>query len=599
MLFVDFPFCARKNSTVDSTRNADMNVSKIRFLGIFLAALATVSLAACGGGGGSSGSTTGGGSSTGSGTSTQLASCTTTTYNDAVDQGVAPCLTVMGLASGQSVSVSDGSATLTENSNGTFNFPTIDNGTQNGGVVPPSATFSITATTGGATCSLSGGTASTTPYAVTALCAKYPAVSPDVPKVTTIPGASGTAQVIASPTIVPVYISTGSLATGNESNDATYLNQLVNSQEWALLSQYGVGTATVDSAVTVNPGSWSSGHTVTSADLTTILQDVQSQGVTLTASTVLSVYLPVGVYVNPVINGGTGYTGTVASGSTNVPFALVADDSSNGQYIANSSVYWEAEADIVNDVTNADGSGYAWMSANPDLWLGTSVTQQSTAFENDATSIGIGTVCMSVDGAGPIQATDVSTGDIFPIWSQQDANAGRNPCQPNADFYDNTQPNPTVTLSDGNTPFVGVVAQGTTTVTGTLGGVSRTDQAIVVAPGKSVTVQAQVFTTAAVQDMAASVNVVSYISGVDTGNCSYQTAGGVQPIAGLCTPLVSVSAVKNVTRPSASGVNNGDTIEFTVTASSTAFKGIYVLAVQLGSESVATPIAVTNGATWQ
>ena len=578
-----------------------MNVSKIRFWGVFLAALATVSLAACGGGGGSgsSGSATGGGSSTGSGTSAQLASCTTTTYNDAVDSGVAPCLTVTGLASGQSVSVSDGSNTLTESSNGTFNFPTIDNGTQNGGVVPPSATFSITATTGGATCSLSGGTATTTPYAVTALCAKYPAVSPATPKITTMPGASGTAQVIASPTIVPVYISTGSLATGNESNDATYLNQLVNSQEWGLLGQYGVGTGTVDTAVTVNPGSWGSGHTVTSADLTTILQDVQSQGVTLTASTVLTVYLPSGVYVNPVVNGGTGYTGTVASGSTNVPFALVADNSSNGQYIAMDSVYWEAEAGIVNDVTNADGNGYAWMSANPDLWLGTSVTQQSTSFENDATSIGVGTVCMSVDGAGPIQATDISTGDIMPIWSQSDAAAGHNPCQPNADFYDNTQPNPTVTLSDSSTPFVGIVAQGTTAVTGTLGGISRTDQAIVVAPGKSVTVQAQVFTTAAVQDMAASVNVVSYISGSDTGNCSYQTAGGVQPIAGLCTPLVSVSAVKNVTRPSASGVNNGDTIEFTVTASSTAFKGIYVLAVQLGSESVATPIAVTNSATWQ
>ncbi len=575
-----------------------MTTIKSRTLSILLAALAAVSLAACGGGG-SGGSTTA--SSPGGGTtppSAQLASCTTTTYNDAVDQGVAPCLTVTGLASGQSVSVSDGTNTLTESSNGTFNFPTIDNGTQNGGVVPPSATFSITTTTGGATCSLSGGTATTTPYAVTALCAKYPAVSPAMPKVTTMPGVSGTVQVIASPVIVPVYISTGSLATGNESNDATFLSQLVNSQEWGLLSQYGVGTATVDAAVTVNPGSWSSGHTMTSADLTTILQDVQSQGVTLTASTVLTVYLPVGVYVNPAVNGGTGYTGTVASGSTNVPFALVTDDSSNGQYIANSSVYWEAEAGIVNDATNADGHGYAWMSSNPDLWLGASVTQQNTSFENDATNIGVGTVCMSADG-GIMQAPDISTGDIVSMWSQTDANAGRNPCQPNADSFDNSQPNPTVTLSNSNTPFVGVVAQGTTAVTGTLGGVPRTDQAIVVAPGKSVTVQAQVFTTAAVQDMVASVNVLSYISGTDTGNCSFQTAGGVQPIAGLCTPLISVSAVKNVTRSSATGVNNGDTIEFTVTASSTPFKGMYVLTVMLGSENVATPIAVTNGTTWQ
>ena len=575
-----------------------MSFSKIRFSGVLLAALAAVSLAACGGGGGSSGAAAGGGGSTGGGGTTQLASCTTTAYNDAVDQGVAPCLTVTGLASGQSVSVSDGTNTLTESSNGAFDFPTIQNGTQNGGVVPPSATFSITASTGGATCSLSGGTASTTPYAVTALCAKYPAVSPDLPKVTTMPGVSGTAQVIALPTIVPVYISTGSLATGNESNDATYLNQLVNSQEWGLLSQYGVGAATVDAAVTVNPGSWSQYHTVTNADLSAIVQGVAAQGVTLTPSSVLVVYLPPTVAVSPTISGGTGYTGTVTSGSTNVPFALVTDDSTNGQYIANSSVYWEAEAGIVNDATNANGNGYAWMSTNPDLWLGASVTQQNTSFESDVTNIGVGTVCMSADG-GILQAPDIATGDIVTIWSQTDANAGRNPCQPNADSFDTTQSNPTVTLSNSSTPFVGVVAQGTTAVTGTLGGVSRTDQAIVVAPGKSVTVQAQVFTTAAVQDMAASVNVVSYISGADTGGCSSQSAGGVQPIAGLCTPLVSVSAVKNVTRPTATGVNNGDTIEFTVTASTTPFKGMYVLAVQLGSEDVATPIAVTNGAAWQ
>ena len=332
-----------------------MSFSKIRFSGVLLAALAAASLAACGGGGGSSGATAGGGGSTGGGGTTQLASCTTTAYNDAVDQGVAPCLTVTGLASGQSVSVSDGTNTLTESSNGTFDFPTIQNGTQNGGVVPPSATFSITASTGGATCSLSGGTASTTPYAVTALCAKYPAVSPDLPKVTTMPGVSGTAQVIALPTIVPVYISTGSLATGNESNDATYLNQLVNSQEWGLLSQYGVGAATVDAAVTVNPGSWSQYHTVTNADLSAIVQGVAAQGVTLTPSSVLVVYLPPTVAVSPTISGGTGYTGTVTSGSTNVPFALVTDDSTNGQYIANSSVYWEAEAGIVNDATNAKG----------------------------------------------------------------------------------------------------------------------------------------------------------------------------------------------------------------------------------------------------
>ena len=562
-----------------------MNVSKIRFFGVFLAALATVSLAACGGGGASSSTTTGGGGTT------QLASCTTTTYNDAVDQGVAPCLTVTGLASGQSVSVSDGSATLTESSNGTFDFPTIDNGTQNGGVVPPSATFSITATTGGATCSLSGGTSATTPYAVSALCAKYPAVSPDLPKITTVPGVSGTAQVIASPVIVPVYISTGSLATGNQANDATFLSELVNSQEWGLLSQYGVGAATVDAAVTVNPGSWSQYHTVTNADLSTIVQGVAAQGVTLTPSSVLVVYLPPTVAVSPTVSGGTGYTGTVADGSTNVPFALVTDDSTNGQYIANSSVYWEAEAGIVNGATNANGNGYAWMSANPDLWLGTSVDPAAGVdgeYNSGSTHIGIGTVCMGM--SGPIAATDISTGDIFPIWSQSDAGAGRNPCQPQdvvSYNSDGSQSGTQVERSDPSAPFVGiVVTQGQSTVTGTLGGVSRTDQAIVVAPGQSVTVQAQVFSTQPIPDMAAyQPGVESYIN----------TDGVVSQEAQLGQPRIALSPIKNLTRPSATGVNNGDAIEFTITASSTPFKGMYTVMLN----NWPAPIAVTNGTTWQ
>ena len=563
-----------------------MRTHTSRILSILLAALAAVSLAACGGGGGGSSSATSSGGSSGIGSATQLASCTTTTYNDAVDQGVAPCLTVTGLSSGQSVSVSDGTNTLTESSNGTFDFPTLKNGTQNGGVVPPSATFSITATTGGATCSLSGGTAATTPYSVTALCAKYPAVNPGLPKVTTMPGVSGTAQVITSPTIVPVYISTGSLATGNESNDATYLNQLVISQEWGLLSQYGVGAATVDAAVTVNPGSWSQYHGVTPSDLSTIAQDVQAQGVALTPNTVLVIYLPPTVAVDPAGAYGTGYTGTVAVGGTNVPFALITDDSTNGQYIANSSVYWEAEAGIVNDVTNENGNGYAWMSANPDLWLGTSVDYASGVdgeYASGATAVGIGTVCLGL--SGPLQATDISTGDIFPIWSQSDANAGRNPCQPAAtEVNGSTQ----VTLSDPSTPFVGiVVTQGQSTVTGTLGGVSRTDQAIVVAPGQTVTVQAEVFTTQPVQDIAASVGVMSYIA---ADGVTSQESG---------QPRITVSSITNVTRPNATGVNNGDIIEFTVTASSTAFKGMYVLEVATNSGPIPMSIGVTESTTWQ
>ena len=584
-----------------------MNTHTKRILSILLAALAAVSLAACGGGGGSGGAASPLSPPRPAPSGANLAACTDGNYDTNNYQGITPCLTVTGLSSGQSVSVSDGTNTLTESSNGTFNFPGLANASENGAPVDPTVVFSITATTGGATCSLSGGGAGAnnpnpTGYETNALCAKHPAVKPQIPKVTTLPGVSGTAQVIASPTIVPVYISTGSLATGNESNDATFLSQLVNSQEWGLLSQYGVGTATVDAAVTVNPGSWSQYYGVKSSDVTAIAQDVESQGVTLTSSSVLVVYLPPTISLDYAGTGETGYTGTVAVGGVNVPFALVTDDSTNGQYIPNSSVYWEAEAGLVNDVTGANGQGYAWMSSNPDLWLGTSVQGQSGVegeFNQGATTVGIGTLCLA--NGGLLTATDISTGNIVPIWSQSDANAGRDPCQPVATAGQNPDGSlngtTQVTLSDPNTPFTGiVVTQGLSTITGTLGGLSRTDQAIVVAPGQSVTVQAEVFTTQPVPDMGAyQPGVVSYISGVDTGGCSLQSAGGVQPWACSNAPLVSVSAVQNLTRPNATGVNNGDTIEFTITASSTPFKGMYI--VELNNWPM--PIGVTNGTTWQ
>ena len=570
-----------------------MRTPTSRILSILLAALAAVSLAACGGGGGGASTTvnTQGGGSTPP--NAQLASCTETQQNAITsDAGVAPCLTVMELDSGQSVSVSDGHATLTETTDGTYTFPGVADQASAGVNELPTITFSITSQTG--TCSLVGGTATTTPYSVTALCAKYPAVSPDLPKVTTMPGVSGTAQVIASPTIVPVYISTGSLATGNEANDATFLSQLVNSQEWGLLSQYGVGAATVDAAVTVNPGSWSQYHGVTPSDLSTIAQDVEAQGVTPTASTVLIIYLPPTVAVDPAGAYGTGYTGTVAVGGTNVPFALVTDDSTNGQYSADDSVYWMAEAELVNDVTGANGQGYAWMSANPDLWLGAS------AYGPIGTdTIGVGTLCMTAGPAlngGTITASDISTGDIIPIWSQSDAAAGRDPCQPQfVQGYnsDGTQAGTQVDLSSPTAPFLGVVVtQGLTTVTGALDGTTRTDQAIVVAPGQTVTVQGEVFSTQPIPDQQASVDVVSYVGQSDGGALSSNAPS-------FPSPLVSVSAVKNITRPNATGVNNGDTIEFTVTASSTPFKGMYVLDVSTPSGPIPMPIGVTEGTTWQ
>ena len=229
------------------------------------------------------------------------------------------------------------------------------------------------------------------------------------------------------------------------------------------------------------------------------------------------------------------------------------------------------------------------MSANPDLWLGVSAYGPI-----GMDTIGVGSLCMTagpVLNGGVVTATDISTGDIVPIWSQSDAAAGRDPCQPQVVVSyntDGTQSGTQVELSDPTAPFEGVVVtQGLTTVTGTLGGVSRTDQAIVVAPGQSVTVQAEVYSTQPVPDRWAMVDVVSYVGQSDGGALSSNALASLPPL--------TVSAVQNLTRPGAPGVNNGDTIEFTVTASSTPFKGMYILEVN----DWPTPIGVTEGKTWQ
>jgi hypothetical protein len=364
----------------------------------------------------------------------------------------------------------------------------------------------------------------------------------------------------------------------------------VNFQEWGLLSQYGVGAATVNAAVTVNPGNRTQYYTVRPSDLSTIAQDVETQGVTLTASTVLVIYLPPRIFVGPAADTyGTGHTGTVAVGSVNVPYALVTDDNTSGSaYAASYSVYWEVEANLVNDVTGSTGQGYAWMSANPDLWLGAS------AYGRTGTeTIGVGTLC----APATVAAADISTGDIIPIWSQQDADKGLDPCQPQSVMQynsDGTQAGTQVELSSSTAPFTGaVVTQGLTTVTSTLDGVAPTDQAIVVAPRQSVTVQAEVYSTQPIVDRGVSAGTMAYIG---------QSVGGaLSAFAMPGQPLVTVGPVTNLTRPKAKDANgdvtanNGDTIQFTMTASSTAFKGMYVLEVN----DWPTPIGVTNGTTWQ
>jgi hypothetical protein len=517
------------------------------------------------------------------------------------------------------VSVKDGLDTLTETADGTYTFPAISLlSTQNGPAIPP-ITFTMTASTsGGAQCGVIGGLLAGNTGAnqsnlgsggaagehMNVLCGKYPATTVVLPTVTTLPSVSAR-TVIGTPDIVPVYFETSSASTANEANDLAFIQQFTASKVWGLLSQYGVGSARVESAVKVtNPGfSLSSGYTVTSSDIAKL---IQSQGSTLdpalTANTVFVFYLPPNVH-DTYLNGsltqlGTnaaGVTGQVSMGGATVTYAMVEDVLQ--AYFSGGAIYRTAEAALVSAVTNPSGTnGYSFMSADPDVWLGASLAQMTSGGE---TTLAIGTLCNSY---GVVPQSDIATSGIVPLWSQSDATAGRNPCQPAATVPIDRNGSinlPTSTaISDPSTTFFGAVPQVATTVTGTLGGVSRTDHAIEVAPGQSVTVTFEFFSTQQLaNDVAVAPQVLSYISGSDSSK--YGPLGGVnaQPI-GLPTNLpISFSKITNVTRPSIGAkANNGDTIQMTVTASSTPFPGMYVATLGNG---ILLPFAVTNGATWQ
>ena len=435
---------------------------------------------------------------------------------------------------------------------------------------------------------------------MTVLCGTYPAVTPSFPTVTTLPGVSAP-TVIGTPDIVPVMFQ----ASANQANDVAFVQQFTLSKVWELLSQYGVGSATVEAAKTVtNPGfSLSAGSVVTAQDMASLLQ---SQGNTLmpglTDNTVLVFFLPPGVqtayFNNSLTQSGqhnaAGLTGQVTVSGSTVTYALV-QDTAQKFYQTNSVIYEMTEIALVQAVTNPSGTnGYAWLSSNPDVWLGASAPKLADLVTNSptagATTVSIATMCAS---SGQTAYSDITVGDILPIWSQADATAGRSPCQP-APIASQTG-ELSSTLSDSTTPLYGVVPDSLAAVTTVLGGIQRSDGAIVVAPGQSVTVSLRFFSTQPLQsDLDVTASVVSYISATtEAGTCTLGGTG-VQPIqTSGCAPLISVSQVTNQTRPTAGQTAaNGDSLQVTITASSTPFSGAYV--IQFGSGQLFVPLAITE-----
>ena len=608
--------------------NINRNTS-VRFAGLLCAIVGSLALAACGGGGGSSSSSSSGSSSSGSsGTSTTTVteSCTGGNSNGAT--AIVPCATITGLSAGSSVTVTDSytsntganeTDSLTESANGTYSFASVPAETNAGGTAVgtfPSVTFTVS---GNSQCINETSVGS---YQATISCGTFPAVTPQVPTVQAMPGVSAP-TVIGTPDIVPVVFNSSgaSWSTGNQSNDVTFLQQFTASKVWGILSQYGIGAASVQSPVSVtNLTSSQTGSMLTQSGMESYIKaNASTWDPGITNSTVFMVYLPPNQFYSPSF--GSGYTGQVVVNSTTVTYAVVIDNNSSSTYLPQSSVYSDAEATLVQAVTNPTGSdGYAWLSSNTDVWLGASAVfgtgDEEYATAQAAITPSIGTLCSDV---GPLQYSGVSIADVVPLWSNSDAAAGRNPCQPELSLTNSTYGS--VLLSASTENYVGAAEQSpaATTATATIGGVTHTDQVVQVSPGQSVNLTFTFFTTQPISGslgtsgIPVQAAVLGYVNSTD----------GVQPIengdigGNSSTPaLLTVSAVKNLSRTGDDGYAlNGDELQVTVTASTTTFSGMYVLALSIpcgemsSSGAVSScadynsytsiPVGITESSTWK
>lgn len=595
-----------------------------RILMVMAAMVATLTLAACGGGGGgSTASNSGSPSNSGSGASTVTETCDGANANGAT--AITACVTIAGLASG-SVTITEtytypsgagtsGSDPLTETADGTYTFPSLPAEKYSGTVQPdsfPAVTFSVS---GDASCS--NDTPSGGSYHGEIECGTYPALNPAIPSVQVVPGVS-TPTVIGTPDIVPVVFNSSgaSWTTGNPSNDVTFLQQFTASKVWGLLYQYGIGAASVESPVSIT--------SLTSAQASSLLTQsgmaayVQANAGSwypgLTGSTIFMIYLPPNQYYDPA---GTGHTGQVTVSGVPVTYVVVIDSGPvNGAYLGTSGVYQSAESGLVDAVTDPTGTdGYAWMSANPDVWLGFSAQGGLVGGES---TVGIGSLCSEV---GPLAYSDISVAQILPVWSNSDASVGRSPCEPEmslANFDEGS-----VMLSDPSSVFAGAVQQTPATMqaTGTVGGVARTDQVVTIQAGQSVNITFTFFSTASVSGTNATTPGIpvgaAVVGYVDSSDGAQQVANGDLNGNPSSPALLTVGAVKNLTRSGADGFAlNGDTLQVTVTASATAFSGMYVLALSIpcmytngpeGPNETCTspnaytslPVGITEGSTWQ
>jgi len=433
------------------------------------------------------------------------------------------------------------------------------------------------------------------------VCGNYPAATP-MANEQLIPFPGATATVIAAPQVAPVFFS----GSTNANDYETFLQQVVTSQYWSALQEYGIGNGTTDTPITAAT-TWPSA--VTESDIEQTIISNNAWGAPITNSTVLVLFLPQGTVYQTSSADQTeacllpstdncSIRGQVTIGSTPVQFiAMQADTQNNGviQYPA-------LLEHLVNAVTNPGGGagdvagdeGYVEASKNPDWYVGINTYFPQNQLE-------VGNACLT---NAPVESDltltgDPSTGNLTNLYLPYSNKAAA------AD---------TAYEYCGRTPYGAVADWSTTTaaqsVTATRFGHTVTDEALVLAPGQGTTVKMtawQASTLSAGQPYFTLLTNYNqdwyYITGTNAPvHCEN---GGPESICANAptfslTPVSTVTPVFQGTDPNGSNPAtgavtsvNGDTYDLTVTASATAEPGMWVM--YIGGQ----PIAVTNSNTWQ
>jgi hypothetical protein len=424
-------------------------------------------------------------------------------------------------------------------------------------------------------------------------CSKYPAVTPVAyPQVTGFPGVTS-AQVIASPQVVPIFFTNST----NVPTYQTFLQQLLASQYWGALKEYGVNAGALETAVNAST-SWPA--TVNDAQVRSAITSNNAWGASLNSSTVLVLFLPAGTsYVPDPANGepaaATGEHGQISVGGVAVQFVVAPADNEAGgapQQFGAITKY------LVNAITNPGGggpniggsAGYVEATASPDWWSGYGAIlgyQWYSPYIDLADSRELASAC----SANAATESDITlpagySGGLPGIWSNKAA-AGD-----------------TSYTYCGRQPY-GVVAQypAGSTVTATRFGHTFTDTALIVPAGGSASVTLTAWSTSA--KIASNNNEPYFPLAVNANKDWVYLSGSAAPVdcepgdSGVCASMPSFtltpvqSANGQTVANCCSQTANGDTFTLQVTMPATAEPGLWVMYV--GDQ----PIAVANSATWQ